>query len=215
MNHFPNLGLTWGVCALACASAFAAPPAEPGEFQEGPTRYGIQVLVATPRQDFQAAGSRTGFGLGLFAEAELAPGTVAQTRFDFIRYPQSNRPDTRFLPPEVGTGGLSLASNAVALGVDLRHYLGRLGLQRAFILAGVMGMRYEFQTSDAVVVPGPQGQPVATAVRAKDATPFQLGLAVGLGCDIDRNWAVTLRYTSMSYEGSSLATLEGGLSYRF
>ena len=130
MNHFPNLGLTWGVCALACASAFAAPPAEPGEFQEGPTRYGIQVLVATPRQDFQAAGSRTGFGLGLFAEAELAPGTVAQTRFDFIRYPQSNRPDTRFLPPEVGTGGLSLASNAVALGVDLRHYLGRLGLQR-------------------------------------------------------------------------------------
>ena len=42
-----------------------------------------------------------------------------------------------------------------------------------------------------------------------------LGLAAGLGCDLGRNWAVTLRYTTMSYEGSSLATLEGGLSYRF
>ena len=148
-------------------------------------------------------------------EAELAPGTLAQTRFDYLRFPQSNRPDTRFLPPEVGAGGLTLASNAVALGVDVRHYLARLGLERVFILAGVMGIRYEFQTSDAVVVPGPGGQPVATTVRAKDATPIQLGLAAGLGCDLGRGWAVTLRYTTMSYEGASLATLESGLSWRF
>jgi hypothetical protein len=212
MNFSRFLGPALVASALA-AQAAAVDPA--GSFPLITTRYGIQVLAATPRQALQTAGLRTGFGLGLFAESETAPGIFVQTRLDFIRYPQANRPDPTVLPDYVRPDALTLAGNSLALGIDVRLRLHHPRLERLFLLAGVSATRFEFQSSSVVVVPGPGGRPVDQNVRSAETTPIKLGLAVGAGVDLGKDWVFTLRYTHLALEGGNFATLEPSLSYRF
>ena len=202
--------------ALATLVVVSSPAlAADEEPQDEPLHFGIQLLAALPSQDLKAANRNAGIGLGVFAEAEVGPGTIAQTRLDFIRYPQTNRPGAGVLPDYVPAGALTLSGSSAALGVDFRHALPQPALEGAFLLAGVMGIRYEFQTSDAEVAAGPNGEPVTRIVRTKQNTSTRLGLALGAGCSFTPHWTLTLRYTYLGVDSTSLATLETGLSYRY
>jgi hypothetical protein len=212
MNCSKVIGPVLVVSGLT-AQAAAVDPA--GPFPLVTTRYGIQLLASTPRQALQNAGIKPGFGIGLFAESETAPGIVVQTRLDFIRYPQGNHPDPSVLPDYVRADALTLAGNSLALGVDVRLRLPYPRLEKLFVLAGVSAIRYEFQSSSITVVPGPGGRPVDQNVRSAETTPIKLGLAVGAGVDLGKDWAFTLRYTHLALEGGNFATLEPSLSYRF
>ena len=178
-------------------------------------RYGLRLLAALPRQDFHEIIGRTGLGVGLSMETELSPGTVLETRFDYLRYPQDNHPGSGAIPAPAAANAAILLVNSAAIGVDLRHSLPVAGLRRIFGSLGVMGIRYEFDSSGASTALDQNGVPVSAIRRVKAKTPFKLGLAVGLGVDLTRNLALAERFTSVNLDGTTLGTLETSLSYRF
>ena len=183
---------------------------------EAPLRFGAEILYSTPRKDFQSATTKAGVGLGLFAENDLGSGNAFQTRFDYIRYPQINSPGSG-LSDFTGPNPLTLSMSSASVAVDLRHHLPTSGLEPFFLQAGVLFIRYEFQTSAAPdSAPSPQGvNPAPTVPRAKDMTPFKLGFDLGLGYTIAPDWAITVRYTSMTSASTTFATLDALFSYRF
>lgn len=210
MNLSKPLG--WLMLALAASRALtAADLSDPSGY-----RYGVRILSAWPRQDFREALPKTGSGAGVFVENDLGAGTTAQTRFDFIRYPQADRSDTRGLPDAPGAGSiLALLANSASIGLDLRHPLPVPGLQRVHALAGVMAIRYEFDASYAGTRVDQNGIPIPGIIRAKDKTSLRIGLAVGLGLDLWRGLALAGRYTTLNIDGFTFGTLETSLSYRF
>ena len=198
------------LAALACAGlpALSAAPDSPG-------RCGFTLLAGLPRQDFRDLTGRTGLGVGVFAESELGSGTILQTRVDYLQYPQTNQPQAGAIAAYTVPGPRTLAANSVALGVDLRHPLPLPGLERGFALAGVLAIRYEFDTSGLNTLTDQNGLPIGGIRRYKDKTPFRLGLAVGLGFELYRGMTLTERYTAVNINGATLATFETGLSFRF
>jgi hypothetical protein len=202
--------LGFPLCAWALAPALAAQ--EPGP---KPVHYGVRILSALPSQDFKQITGRAGLGAGVFAEADGPPGTVLQTRLDYISYPQTNQPgnpgSSSYIPPN----SLTLSANSLACGFDVRYYLPYPALGRVFLLGGVSAIRYEFQTSSAGVLMDQNGIPFNGIVRSKGKTSLKLGVAVGLGCDFGNHWALAERFTSIDIDGTTLATLETSLSYRF
>ena len=203
-----------GSLALVCAFGWnqALHAADPATAPS--CRYGMRFLSATPRQDFREVLPRTGFGLGLFADADLGSGTTAQARFDFIRFPQTSRAGSQNLPGyPAPVPALALLADSAALGMDLRH--GIPGLGRVYGLAGVTAIRYEYDVAYAGNKVDQNGIPTPGIIRAKDKTSLKLGLAVGLGVDLWHGLALTGRYTAVDIDGFTFATLETSLSYRF
>jgi hypothetical protein len=202
------------VSALALSCSLALPAAE---LEEGPgtCRYGVRLIAATPRQDFRDMTGRTGFGAGLFAETALSPTTALQTRFDFISYPQTNQPGGAQITSLTVPKPITLAVDSTALGVDIRHNLPYPKLERVYLLGGLMGIRYEFNSSAIGTVNGQNGVPVPGIIRTKQKTSFKLGLAVGLGVELHQGLALSGRFTTIDINGTTFATLETSLSYRF
>jgi opacity protein-like surface antigen len=199
------------VAALACACGQALTAAE---LDDNTTyRYGVRFTTASPRQDFRDFTGRTGLGAGVFIETDAGSGWIAQTRFDYITFPQTNNPDYAAGP--AATPAITLSVDSASLGVDLRHPLSFAGLDRFYVLGGVMGIRYEFDASIPNTQVDQNGIPIAGILRYKDKTSFKLGLAVGVGFEIYRGLALTERYTTFDVNGTTLATLETSLSYRF
>jgi hypothetical protein len=181
-----------------------------------PLRFGAEILYSTPRKDFQSATTKAGVGLGLFAENDLGSGNAFQTRFDYVRYPQINSPGTG-LSDFTGPSPLTLSMSSASVAVDLRHHLPTAGLEPVFVQAGILFIRYEFQTSTAPDT-GPDAQgvnPAPTLPRAKDSTPFKMGFDLGLGYNLTPDWALTVRYTSMTSASTTFATLDALVSHRF
>ena len=206
-----SMRLGWRVLALAwtCGSALLAAELE------GPQtyHYGIRLSAATPRQDLRDLTARTGFGAGLFAEAEYSPSTTVQTRFDYLSYPQNNRPNASGIPAWTAPNPITLAASSTALGLEFRHAFA--GFQRFSLTGGLMAIRYEFDTSSASTLIDQNGLPVAGITRVKRNTPLKLGLAAGVGFELLRGLALAERFTTASIEGTTFATLETSLSYRF
>jgi hypothetical protein len=188
---------------------------EPAEPAEASLRYGASLVAAFPRQALQTAKLRTGLGIGLFAESDPAPGTTLQTWIQFVRFPQADNPPQGVLNDYLDPDSLTVAANTFSLGVDARLHLPRPGLERVFVMAGLLVSRFEFQSSRVEMVTDASGQVVAQTVRRTDSTPFKLGLSVGAGVDLHKNVTLTLRYSHVPLPGLTLATLETGLSYRF
>jgi hypothetical protein len=203
-----------GLLLLACALSLSAAN-DPSNSYNLPLRFGVQVIGAFPRQTLKSAGLRTGLGIGLFAENEPYPGTNLQTWASFIRYPQANQPPRDLLADYTAPDPLTLSANSFTLGVDAHLHLPRPGLRQVFVLAGVLASRYEFQSSSVTVVADPDGQPTSQPVRRTESTPFKLGLSVGAGIDLRKDWSFILRYTHVGLPGSNLDTVETCLEYRF
>jgi hypothetical protein len=203
-----------GLLLLASALSLSA-AGDPPDPDSLPLRYGVQLVGALPRQTLKNAGLGTGLGIGLFAENEPYPGTTLRTWVDFIRYPQTNHPPQDLLADYTDPDPLTLSANSFTLGVDARLHLTKPGLQRVFVLAGLLASRYEFQSSSANVVADASGQPATQIVRRSESTPFKLGLSVGAGIDLRDDWSFTLRYTHVGLPGSNLDTVETGVAYRF
>lgn len=205
MSHWKRLG--WMLMVLACGCG-AAEPGGPV-----PYRYGIRLELAAPGQDFRDISSRTGFGGGLFVEAPVGSGWIAQTRFDYISFPQTNQPHAASISQYTTVNPLTLSMDSAALGVDLRHPVP--GLKGFYGLVGATGIRYEFQSSSARTQIDQNGIPIPGIIRYKDRTSVKLGLALGLGFELYRGLALSERYTTVNIFGTTFAALETSLSYRF
>lgn len=206
-----SMRLGWRVVALAwaCGSVLLAVELEGTHTY----RYGIRLSAATPRQDFRDISARTGLGAGLFAESESSPSTVVQTRFDYLSFPQNNRPNGSGIPAWTAPSPITLAANSTALGIEVRHSYANF--QRFSLMGGLMGIRYEFDTSAASTLIDQNGLPVSGITRVKRKTPVKLGLSVGAGFELYRGLALSERFTTASIEGTTFGTLETSLSYRF
>jgi hypothetical protein len=78
-----------------------------------------------------------------------------------------------------------------------------------------MAIRYELDTSGAGTLIDQNGLPVTGITRVQRNTPLKLGLAVGVGFELLRGLTLAERFTTADIEGTSFATLETSLSYRF
>jgi len=208
-----SMRLGWLLITLAWACGSTLPAVE----LEGPDnyRYGIRLLAAMPRQDFRVITGRTGIGVGLFAESELSPAAVLQTRIDYLSYPQTNQPGGSGITAWTARNPITLAVNSAALGIEIRHGLGSAGLERVSLLGGVMGIRYEFDSSAASTLIDQNGLPVPGITRVKEKTSIKVGLALGVAFELRRGLALAERFTSVNIDGTTLGTLETSLSYRF
>lgn len=200
----------FGLAALAWA--WFPGPALRADEGEGPPpyRYGIRFTAAMPQQDLKSIDNRTGLGLGLFAENDLGSGMVVQARVDYLRYPQANQPSAGSIADLTLPNPLTVSTDSVAVGVDVQKHLLLGGQQDLFLLVGIAGYRYEFQTS-AVTQQGS----AAVLTRSKDKSEITAGVDVGIGYSFAPDWALTLRYTTVAISHANLATFETGLSYRF
>jgi hypothetical protein len=205
MSHFNQMGWMLVLLAWGCRAAEPEAPA--------PYRYGIRVLSATPAQDFRDVDSRAGFGGGLFMEAPVGSGWIAQTRFDYILYPQVNQPYLTPVSRYTLPNALTLSADSAGLGVDLRHPVA--GLKGLYVLVGMTGIRYEFQTSAASSQIDQNGIPIPGIVRYKERTSVKLGLALGAGLELYPGLALSERFTTVNILGTTFGALETSLSYRF
>jgi len=200
--------LGWSFLALASASGPLLGAAE-GEGPE-PVRYGFRILGAKPVQDFKLIEPSAGVGLGLFADQELGPSLRLQTRADYLRYPETARASVASIGAYALPNTRTLAADSVAVGADLQRRLSPAGPDGCYVLAGLFAARFEFRTE----VPTSPAANAPTSLY-KEKTKFKLGGALGVGYDFGEHLGVALRYTAGSYDGVTLATLEGSFSYRF
>ena len=207
MNYFTTWRWALPVLVLAWGRASAAEP------DPAPTRFGIRVMAASPRQDLRDLDSRTALGAGLFAETAVGLDWVAQTRFDFLDFPQTNRPDGAAIAGYTTPSPLTLEVGSVSLGVDMRHPLARSGpLRNGFGLAGLTAVRYEFESSSASTRIDQNGIPIPGIIRHKDKTQVRLGLSLGVGFEIRPGLALAERCTFAAIGGLTFATLDKRIS---
>jgi len=172
-------------------------------------RVGVKLLGASPRQDFKDMDNRFGFGGAVFVENAINDGWQVQSYLSFISFPQVANTTFR------GASVLSLSANSAALGVDVHYHLPVRGLEKFYVLGGLMGTRYEFSAILSSNQLNADLQAVGGTVTTKYRTPFQLGTAVGMGFDLDRTFSLGVRYTYISIDDITYATLETGLSLKF
>ncbi len=180
-----------------------------GEQETKDWRVGVKVLGASPSQDFKDLDNRAGFGGALFVENDIKDGWQVQSYVSFIRFPKVTNTTFR------GASVLTLSADSAALGVDLHYHLPFRGLEKLYVLAGLMGTSYEFVTTSASSQLDANLQPVGGTATSRYRTAFQLGTAVGLGLDLSRTFSFGVRYTYINIDGTAYATLETGLALRF
>lgn len=174
-----------------------------------PWRVGFEVLGSSPRQDFREMDSRTGFGAAIFLENELGRGFRVQSRFEFIRYPQTSSGRIGAFRP------MTLSANASSLGVDVHYHLPYKGWDKVYLVAGLRAVRYEFSFTAQSDQLDPVTQTPIGIESFKDRTAMRLGTTVGFGLDINRTLSLTGRYTYATAEGFTFATFDTGLAIRF
>jgi hypothetical protein len=199
------------------------------EVEDSHWRYGLRLLGASPRQDFRNVDGRTGCGAGLFVENDLDHSWRVQTRFDFIRFPQTSSSSTiGFLPNPLPDPAISmpltLSANKVEVGFDVNYHLPYPGLKGFYLLAGLSAVRYEaVYTWISGQVDPATGTATGVITETKYKTPLALGMDFGLGLDINRTLSLEVRYTCANIGGAvtqgtvdrTFTTVETGLAIHF
>jgi len=204
--------LAAGPAALRAEGPDDLPKAE----LEPPIAWGLQGYLARPLLDLRAMGPRSGQGGGLFMEQRLTSSSFLQTRFDYSSYRQVDGLPTPNAFNPVPANVTSMAANAASLGADLRLYLPYPGLQSVYILGGMAAVRYEFRALATVTSLDPNGIPLPAApIEVKAKTSMKWGVDAGLGWELGRGVALTVRYTYVPIDGDALAALESGLRITF
>ena len=176
--------------------------------------YGIRALVSFPKLDLRNRTSNRGVGGGVFVEKHFAESTIVQTRLDFISYPETHDLPVPNAFSFIPANSRSFAADSMALGVDVRQYLPLPDFPGLYVLAGVMGINYQFKTTYTGGL-DQNGIPTTGLNTFKGKTSPRIGVALGLGYDFNGSVAFTVRYTNVVIDGTSFATVESGLSYRF
>jgi opacity protein-like surface antigen len=181
---------------------------------EPPTRFGIQVTTAVPRGDFRDITHKQGLGGGAFFEQDLEGGWSVRARFDYLTYSAVDVRDQKRLPSFLPSTALRMAADQTSIGAEVRYH--PQGLGGLFFLGGAFGTRLEFKTVGQApsTDPGPLDPP-DVIVSTKDKTSFKFGLAAGLGFQLSPRLALTVRHTTFTVAGVTLATFEGGVDFRF
>jgi len=180
---------------------------------EEPVHFGLQAMVATPRQDLHDITGKAGIGGGFFFERDLAPEWSLRTRFDYATFREEPSRTQARLASLIPDGSLKVAANWASIGMDVR--MRPESLKGVFLLGGIFGSRMEFETIRANNLVDLNGQPLPGFLRSKEKTNFKLGLACGAGYAFSSAFSMTFRYTATNLDGVTLATLEGGFEYRF
>jgi opacity protein-like surface antigen len=187
------------------------------EKEEASWRVGLEVLGSSPRQDFRDLDSRTGYGGALFVENDLGGGWRVQSRFDFLRFPQTTGGVINGLIPGQGTfQPLTLAADSSSLGAEAQYHLPYPGLTTFYLTAGLRAIRYEFTYTTVSNVQSPSSNlPTGTILNNKYRTSMKMGATLGLGLDLSRRLSLTFRYTYLDLSGTAFVTYETGLGVRF
>ncbi len=190
---------------LAGLALLAAPSLRAADL-DSPLRFGLQATAARPLQDLKAINGRTGLGGGLFFEADQGRGWTLRTRLDFLTFREDAARTRSLLNDMVAPRTVRVSANQASVGVEARH--GVPGFGGAFMLGGLTLSRVEFGTVG----------PVASGAGIgwdKQKTSVKAGFAAGAGYRFTDAVAVSVRYAATNLGGVTLATLEGGLEYRF
>jgi hypothetical protein len=178
-------------------------------------RVGLEALLSTPRQDFRDMTGRSGFGGAFFLENELSDSWRVQTRFEYIRYPQTDQSFIGDLVPGNGPiKPLTLTATAASIGADVHYHLPYPGWHSLYLLGGVRAMRYELRYTTAAVRLDPLA-PAGVIQTSKYHTPVTMGVDLGFGVDFNRTLAMSTRYTYTSVSGVAFVTCDLGISARF
>lgn len=186
--------------------ALLAAPALRATDLDSPMRFGLQVTAARPLQDLRVITGQTGTGGGLFFETDQGQGWTVRTRLDVLAFKEDAARASGFLNDLVAPRTVKVSANQFSVGVEVRH--GVPGLARPFLLGGLTLSRVEFGTVG----------PVASGAGVgwdKQKTSVKVGFAAGGGYRFTDALAFSLRYTTTSVSGVTLAALEGGLECRF
>lgn len=179
------------------------------------TKYGVQVLLASPQDDFRSITAKTGLGVGAFVEQSLTPSSVIQTRADYVQYGRVTDPNGSSGNDFIPANALAVKADTASVGVDVRQYLPISNFRCLYVLAGVSATRFEFRADYVSSALDANGIPIPGVIEQKSKTSTKCGLAVGAGYDFQGRVALTVRYTMVPTDGSTLATVETGLSFRF
>lgn len=193
-----------------CLSPAVARADEP--FEE-PLHFGLQVTAASPRQDLGDLSRKGGAGGGFFVEEDQGGGWSCRARFDFLTFGQSGVARGAAAAALLPSGAQRLSGNLFSIGGEARWRVK--GLPGLVLLGGAFGSRWEYRTTGPTGLVDANGIPVPGTVERKDRTSFKLGLAGGAGYALSERLTLTMRYTATNLGGITLATLEGGLDYRF
>ena len=193
-------GLPWLALALAPSLLLADEP-------DTTTHVGLQLNLATPRQDLHDATTKTGVGGGLFFEKDLDPTWSVRTRFDYTPFGQGKATVTPQLAGYIPGTATQVSVDQTSLGAEVR--LHPRTLMGAFFLFGASGTRMEFRSL------GPDPAGVLPVLETKEKTSFKLGLSFGVGYQILPACSLTFRYATFEEDGTIFATSELGLGYRF
>ncbi|BDU72199.1 outer membrane beta-barrel protein [Mesoterricola silvestris] len=193
---------------LLAASALAALSPLGAADLDAPMRFGLQATAARPLQDLGTITRRTGMGAGAFAEVDQGPGWTLRTRIDFLAFKEDAARTRTLLDGLMPPRALKVSANQFSVGVDLRKTLFPLRVRGPFLLAGVSLSRVEFET----VGPVPSGAGIGWS---KEKSSVKFGLAAGAGYRFTDALAFTVRYASTNLGGLTMASVEGGLEFRF
>ena len=186
--------------------ALLAAPTLRADNLDSPMRFGLQVTAAKPLQDLQVITGHTGMGGGIFFEVDQGQGWTVRTRLDFLAFKEDAARTRSFLNDLVAPRTVKVSANQFSVGVEVRHAVPRFA--GPFLLGGITLSRVEFGTVG----------PVASGAGVgwdKQKTSMKLGFAAGAGYRFTDALAFSVRYTTTNLSGVTLATLEGGLEYRF
>jgi opacity protein-like surface antigen len=195
------------ILALGCLALHAGEPA----------RLGIEGFVSNPAGSLRTTHGRTaGLGLGLFLDKSLGEGHGL--RWDIsssAAYPGTAH--TFVDPNDPGATKHTRTSRLFSYGTNLSytyHFDG--GQTGPYVLAG-LGLRAMERSSKLTAMgePGLTRSGLASSGDIVSKTGTKLAYRLGVGYDFTENLGANVRFQGMTSQGRTLATVEGGVTYRF